>query len=286
MNYIELKCQINPFNEEIADILTAILNELGFESFLVEQATLKAYLKADSFDLAKLEKHPDIIHLKRLALLNFCLQEIEPHNWNKEWEDHFKPIVVADQIYVRSSFHPKNDKYKYEIIIDPKMSFGTGHSPTTTLMLEDMLKIDLKDKVVLDMGCGTGILGIFASFLGAKSITGVDIDEWAVKNAQENIKVNNIHNMKVCLGNANLLKGFSKFDVILANINLNVLIEDIGFYQNSLHTSGVMLLSGFYQSDLRQIKDELIKHDVVYLRKKDKKNWISLVSTKKTITQN
>ncbi|MFH1873766.1 MAG: 50S ribosomal protein L11 methyltransferase [Pseudomonadota bacterium] len=275
MNFLELQCQIIPFSEEMADILTAALNELSFESFLLEEDVLKAYLKAEEFDLAKLENHPDLVRLQEQVELRFSIQKLEPHNWNKEWEDHFEPIVVGEQIYVRGSFHPKNKKYKYEIIIDPKMSFGTGHSPPTALMLKAMLEIDFKAKRVLDMGCGTSILGILASKLKAKEVVGIDIDEWAINNSQENIGLNNIQNLKVILGDASLLKELGKFDIILANINLNILLNDLPAYQKSLNSPGNIILSGFYENDLEEINAKAKQLGFSNLACQMEENWVA-----------
>lgn len=176
-------------------------------------------------------------------------------------KNYFSPIIIEDQCVIKSSFHKDVPPCKYEIIINPKMAFGTGHHQTTRLMMQEILKIDFTNKTVLDMGCGTGILAILASMKGAKDLTAIDIDEWAYENIKENLETNNINNTEIQIGDASLL-GAKKYDIIIANINRNVLLEDINIYSSILKKGGILLLSGFYIEDVNILETEANKWDL------------------------
>jgi ribosomal protein L11 methyltransferase len=213
---------------------------------------------------------------KKLCFDAYSIDIIKPKNWNEEWEkNYFQPIVIGEQCLIKSSFHKTDLKAKYEIIIDPKMSFGTGHHETTSMMAEYILEIDIKDKTVMDMGTGTGILGILASMIGCTKIVGIDNDSWCYENAEENIEKNNINNFEMILGDAGMLKSYpNTFDCFIANINRHILLADIKYYVKSMKNPSVLLLSGFYLEDLVDIEAECVKHGLKFIDKKIKKNWV------------
>jgi ribosomal protein L11 methyltransferase len=271
MNYIGYHFEIEPLQPG-SDILIAELGEEGFESFVETDKGISAFIQ-------KKDWHKDI--LKDLQILSsgefritYTFEEIEQVNWNTEWEKNFEPIMVNDTVSVRAPFHEKTE-LPYDIVIEPKMSFGTGHHETTHMMIQQLLNVDLKDKTVLDMGSGTGILAIMAELRGAKSVDAIDIDDWCYENALENTDRNNCTKIHVFKGDAALL-GDKNYDVIIANINRNVLINDLPVYYKSLNKGGVLLLSGFYREDTPFIKKAAT---VLGLRERDlleKNNWISL----------
>ncbi|MCK5638994.1 MAG: 50S ribosomal protein L11 methyltransferase, partial [Flavobacteriaceae bacterium] len=194
--------------------------------------------------------------------------------WNSEWEKNFEAIQVDELVSIRAPFH-EDPNLKYDIIIEPKMSFGTGHHETTHLMIQHLIDLDLVDKTVLDMGCGTGILAIFTEMKGAKKIDAIDIDSWCYENSLENVERNNCKNITVFEGDASLLKN-KNYDVIIANINRNILLQDIGTYAKCLNQHGVLLLSGFYTEDILVIEREAIKYNLNLNKKLERNNWVGL----------
>ncbi|MGM0504970.1 MAG: 50S ribosomal protein L11 methyltransferase, partial [Bacteroidota bacterium] len=228
MDYIELTCRVDTKKPETAfEILVAQLNEIGYESYDQEEEKLKAYILEKFFDIDAVRKLQ--VNTLPNCTIHYSWQVIKTENWNQVWEKSFKPIVVDNECVIRAPFHTGTPPLKYEIIIEPKMSFGTGHHETTYLMLKTMLELDFKDKTVLDMGCGTGVLAILAKLKGAKTVTAIDIDEWAYKNTLENIEKNNCTDIQVFQGDASLLKN-QNFDIVIANINRNILMSDISAY--------------------------------------------------------
>lgn len=279
MDYIELRCKITAENiQEITDILVAELNEIAYESYDETEDGLNAYILEKFFDLEKV-KQLQVNNIPNIKI-NFSHEVIKTQNWNEVWEKNFEPIVIEDQCLIRTHFHKNTPKTKYEIIIEPKMSFGTGHHETTYLMLKTMLELDFKDKNILDMGCGTGVLAILATFKGAKTVTAIDIDEWAYKNTLENIEKNNCSNIKVFQGDANLLRN-QQFDIIIANINRNILMDDIKNYSKVLKSGGTLLLSGLYDKDLLMIREEASSNDIDYINHYEKHNWVAAKFYKK-----
>ncbi|MCD4833945.1 MAG: 50S ribosomal protein L11 methyltransferase [Bacteroidales bacterium] len=279
MDYIELRCKITAENiQEITDILVAELNEIAYESYDETEDGLNAYILEKFFDLEKV-KQLQVNNIPNIKI-NFSHEVIKAQNWNEVWEKNFEPIVIEDQCLIRTHFHKNTPKTKYEIIIEPKMSFGTGHHETTYLMLKTMLELDFKDKNILDMGCGTGVLAILATFKGAKTVTAIDIDEWAYKNTLENIEKNNCSNIKVFQGDANLLRN-QQFDIIIANINRNILMDDIKNYSKVLKSGGTLLLSGLYDKDLLMIREEASSNDIDYINHYEKHNWVAAKFYKK-----
>ena len=235
MFYTELTFHISPYVEDIADAIIAELGDLGYDSFSYSDDGFKAYIPSKNFDEEQVKSLEILSFFQALYTITWEKTEIENQDWNKIWEENFTPILVQDRILVRAGFHPTIENIEHEIIIDPKMSFGTGHHATTALMLETILdmKPDFSGKKVLDMGCGTGILSIMAAQTGAQSVTGIDIDEWAYNNAMENIATNNMNNIRILIGDATLLDGQEHYDIILANINRNILLNDMPAYVNA-----------------------------------------------------
>lgn len=274
MDYIQLKCVIIASGSDLVrEMLIHELAEQGFESFAETIDGLNAYIVARDFDESLLKA---ITFQNDLSLgeIRYSWEKIKDKNWNEEWEKNFQPVLIGEKCYIRSPFHEHKPEIPYEIIIEPKMSFGTGHHETTSLMIEQMLSLDFKNREVLDMGCGTGVLGIMASMLGAHHITGIDIDDWAYQNAIENCSVNSIKNITVFMGDVSLLNE-KKFDIILANINRNILLNDIASYSKSLVPGGTLLLSGIYAFDLKIIKNEAETNGLVYQCKLERNNWIA-----------
>ncbi len=248
MNYIQYNFVVSPI-EPGSDILIALLADLGFESFSNNTKGFEGYIQEefDNEDAIKELKFPDFnFNFKRII--------IPKTNWNEEWEKNFNPVYVDDLLCIRAHFHPKSTTVKHDIVITPKMSFGTGHHDTTWLMSKTLFELDVANKNVLDMGCGTGILAILASMLGAKKIEGIDIDDWSIENATENVNVNEANNIEFKKGDATILPAQKTFDIILANINKNVLKNDLASYFNCLKDNGTLLLSGFFTADVEELK--------------------------------
>ncbi|MBI9053378.1 MAG: 50S ribosomal protein L11 methyltransferase [Bacteroidales bacterium] len=278
MDYIELRCKIAAEDiQSISDILIAELNEIGYESYDETDEGLQAYILEKSFDIDKVKKLQanEIPNIQ----IDYEWELIKTQNWNAVWESNFNPITVEDKCIIRAPFHTDTLKCEFEIIIEPKMSFGTGHHETTFLMLKTMLDLDFKNKTVLDMGCGTGVLAILAKMKGATDITAIDIDEWAYNNTIENIERNNSLDIKVFQGDASLLTD-QQFDVIIANINRNILLEDIKHYSKVLKSGGTLLLSGIYDKDLTLIKTETSENNLEYISYIEKNSWVAARFTK------
>jgi ribosomal protein L11 methyltransferase len=248
MPYVAFRFIVQP-RDPGTDILCACLAEMGFESFAEEENGFTAFIRKE------LESSADPAGLKFDDFsFTFTRELIADKNWNEEWEKHFEPVAIDDRLFVRASFHDPRPGFAHEIVITPKMSFGTGHHRTTRLMCRAMLEMDFKGRRVLDMGCGTGILAILAAKLGARDIVGVDIDEWPVENAKENAEMNNASFIRIYQGDADALNGEKPFDVILANINRNVLLDHIPVYSGFMRPGGVLLLSGFFPSDVPDLR--------------------------------
>ena len=247
MNYIQYTFTVSP-PEPGSDILIAMLAELEFESFSITDTGFEAYVQS-SFE--------DEVLVKEIAFDDFSFsyirKEIPKVNWNEEWEKNFNPVFVDDLVCIRAHFHPKVETIKHDIVITPKMSFGTGHHDTTWLVSKTMFELDFNNTSVLDMGCGTGILAILAKQLGAKTLLGIDIDEWSIENSIENADINNATDIVFKKGDASLLPTNPTFDVILANINKNVLKKDLPAYFECLTNGGYLMLSGFFTIDIEEL---------------------------------
>ncbi len=268
--YLGYYFKVSPL-KPTTEILIAELGYAGFESFVETEDGVNAFIqKEDWRDEILDDIH--VLHSKEFEI-QYESEEIEQVNWNIEWEKNFTPITVDDICSVRAPFHDKPNT-KYDIIIEPKMSFGTGHHETTHMMIQHLLKTNLKGKNVLDMGCGTGVLAILAEMKGASAIDAIDIDNWCYLNTIENVERNNCNNIKAYEGDVSLLSG-KKYDVIIANINRNILLSDIRSYAKSLHSEGMLFLSGFYEEDLDIITAECYKNDLHFMNSIDRNNWIA-----------
>jgi len=269
--YIEYNFTISP-KEPATEILIAELGDAGFESFVETENGLTAYIQKEEWNSAILN---DIFVLNSNEFsIDFEQIEVEQTNWNEEWEKNFSPIQVDDLVSIRAPFH-ENPNLKYDIVIEPKMSFGTGHHETTHMMVQHLLKMDLIGKKTLDMGCGTGILAIFAEMKGAKPIDAIDIDNWCYQNSLENVQRNNCKEITVLEGDAALLTD-KKYDVIIANINRNILLMDMEIYTNCLNKGGVLLLSGFYKADIPTIDAAVVKYNLKLDNFIERNNWVAL----------
>lgn len=269
--YIEYAFKVSP-PQPASDILIAELGEAGFESFVENQDGIVAYIQKDDWSkniLASVE----IIKNDNFSI-DFEIKEIEQQNWNATWEENFEPIQVADQCVVRAPFHEK-PTVTYDIIIEPKMSFGTGHHETTHMMLEHILEHDFEQKSVLDMGSGTGVLAILASMKGAKNVDAIDIDHWCYLNAKENVARNNCSNIVVQEGDASHLVD-QKYDIIIANINRNILVADLPTYAKCLNKKGLLFLSGFYQEDIPIISSKCLELGLKFENFIEKNKWVAV----------
>ena len=253
------------------EILIAELAYVGFESFLEDYQGLKAYIQKKEWNKNILEEI-QILDSNKFQI-TYSKKEIEQVNWNAAWEKKFHPIEVDQKCIVRAPFHSKAN-VDYEIVIEPKMSFGTGHHETTYMMLQYMLETDFQEKTVLDMGCGTAVLAILAEFRGASKIDAIDIDSWCYKNSLENIERNNCKNIKTFLGDVSLLEN-KKYQIIIANINRNILLKDMESYCFSLENEGQLFLSGFYNEDLNLIIATCTKFNLTFVDKIERNNWIA-----------
>lgn len=271
MNYIEFTFVVDPV-QPFSEILTTQLAELGFDSFVDTETGFLAYIPEDNFSKNVIKQIGGLYRSE--FSVTYQYQTIKQQNWNKIWEDNFKPVVIADRCAIRATFHePMN--YPYEIIVDPKMAFGTGHHETTSQVMEYMLSVDFKNKRVADIGCGTGILGILASKLGAYSILALDNDELCYDSTLENSFLNTIENITVYKGTVDQLKN-GRYDVVIANINKNVILADLHHYYDLLERDGILILSGFYEEDCADILKESIKYNLKEISRSSKNKWARL----------
>ncbi|SHH31711.1 50S ribosomal protein L11 methyltransferase [Winogradskyella jejuensis] len=270
--YIGYDFKVSPLQPG-TEILIAELGYAGFESFVENESGVTAYIQKE-------EWHKDILeHIQILDSdefeITYQFNEIEQTNWNAEWEKKFNPIIVDDLVTVRAPFHDVPDT-KYDLVIEPKMSFGTGHHETTHMMIQHILKNDFNGKSVLDMGCGTGVLAILAEKCGASKLDAIDIDNWCYLNSLENVERNNCHHISVYEGDAKLLEG-KTYDIIIANINRNILLSDISTYAKCLTKNGSLFLSGFYEDDIPTIEAECNQHSLTLTDKLQRNNWVALM---------
>lgn len=273
--YLEFDFKVSPL-EIGRDILIAELGYAGFESFVETEDGVTAYIQQNDWNESLLN---EIEILKNSDFqISFTRKEIEQVNWNEEWEKNFEPILVDDICSVRAPFHPKPD-VQFDIVIEPKMSFGTGHHETTHMMIQHILKNDWQDKKVLDMGCGTAVLAILAEMKGAQPIDAIDIDNWCYLNSIENAERNNCKHLTVYEGDASLLQG-KKYNTIIANINRNILLNDMKVYASCLPENGELYLSGFYTEDLKAIEKECNKHGLNLVEYLTRNNWVGAKFTK------
>ena len=279
MRYIEVYFNIKALDsaeinsEMVREILVAELGALNFESFVNKDDGLQAYIQENAFD----EQAVKDLYILLNPNFEFKIEvnSIEQQNWNAEWEKNFEPIEVDGKCVVRASFHDKKE-VEFDIVITPKMSFGTGHHETTHQMISQILNLEMKSKRVLDMGCGTGVLAILAAMKGANSITAIDIDEWAYLNTMENVLENNCDQIVVKHGGAELI-GKDSFDFVFANINLNILLNDMGAYASVMHSGSKIIFSGFYTSDIPLIDKKAESLGLYSIGKTQKNKWAALL---------
>lgn len=279
MRYIEVYFNIKALDsaeintEMVREILVAELGALNFESFVNKDDGLQAYIQEDAFD-EQAVKDLYILYNPNFEI-KIEVNSIEQQNWNAEWEKNFEPIEVDGKCVVRAPFHDKKE-VEFDIVITPKMSFGTGHHETTHQMISQILNLEMKSKRVLDMGCGTGVLAILAAMKGANSITAIDIDEWAYLNTMENVLENNCDQIVVKLGGAELI-GEDSFDFVFANINLNILLNDMSAYTSVMHSGSKIIFSGFYTSDIPLIDKKAASLGMYSIGKMQKNKWAALL---------
>ncbi len=273
MNYYELLFTTLPTEDYQQDLLINALGGIGFDTFEELDFGFKAYIPATDFDKERLDEQLSLY--QDMFSFSYEITLIPQKNWNEVWESNFEPITIADKVFVRATFHQPKPEFQYEIVIDPKMAFGTGHHQTTSMMLELMLENDFANKKVLDMGCGTGILAIMASKLGASAITAIDYDVVCYESTVENAQLNYIDNITTLCGSKEAIPN-EQFDTILANINRNILIGQMPCYGEALKPGGEIYFSGFYESpDLDIIRDEAGKYGLKYINHKKDKDWVA-----------
>ena len=272
MNYYELKIVLSPNTETNRDVLAALLAEIGFESFTESENGLDAYVSEKNYSEEAISGLISDIPLIDTEI-SYSANYVEAQDWNEEWEKNFfQPIIIDDKCVIHSSFHKDIPTLSYDIVIDPKMAFGTGHHETTSLMVSYLLQTELENKSFLDMGCGTAVLAILAKMRNSGRTLAIDNDEWAYQNSLENVQLNHTEEVEVLLGDAGLL-GKEKFDIIFANINRNILLNDIHIYVSCLNPGGELYMSGFYTEDLDIISEECKKNGLRLIDNKVKNNW-------------
>ena len=269
MEYTEVDIRLNPV-VPFADILVARLNEIEFESYAEDETGVKAYVQTHLLD--KNAVNEIITEMQQFTDLSFTILKVKQENWNKKWESNFQPVHINDKCVIRAHFHDAFPDVEQEIVITPKMSFGTGHHETTSLVMNEMFGIDFATKSVLDMGSGTGILAILAAKLGASSLVGIDFDEWAYKNAVENAGLNSVSNIDFIHGDADAI-GDAKFDIILANINRNIILQDIAVYVGAMNEQSQILFSGFLKEDIPLILEKSEQLGLELVVSKHKNKW-------------
>lgn len=272
MSYTELTVELKPM-QPFADILVARLNEINYETFLLEENILKCYIQTSI--LQKNESIDIILSLSDQTKINYFFNKIDKKNWNAKWEESFSPVKINSNCIIRADFHKENKDIEHEIVITPKMSFGTGHHETTFLMSNEIFNIKLTNLSILDMGSGTGVLSIISSKLGAKEVMAIDIDEWAYENSIENSILNNTNNINFFKGDVSLIRN-KNFDCILANINRNIILRDLVTYYKSLIKGGKLLISGFLVEDFDMVNKKINEIGFKLINKKNKNKWLML----------
>jgi ribosomal protein L11 methyltransferase len=273
MQYIQVTFEFKSIEDYQRDLLINDLAGIGFNTFEDTETGFSAFIEKDNFQESALKTL--LLSYNDELDYSYAVTEIAGENWNEQWEKNFEPLVISDQCYVRATFHAPKPEYPFEIVIDPKMAFGTGHHQTTTMMMEYILSMDLNGKVVLDMGCGTGILAFLAAKKGASQLTAIDYDQVCYESTVENAALNNISNIGIICGGKEVIPN-ATYDVILANINRNILLDQIGRYSEVLKTAGEIVFSGFYESpDLEMIKEACLKVGMQYQDHKKINDWVA-----------
>jgi len=273
MQYIKAIFKFKSIEAYQQDLLIADLADLGFDTFEDSENGFTAFVIKENFD------EQALIHLLNTHSEEFTteysLSDVADENWNAEWEKNFSPLIIDDVCYVRATFHEPQPSYPYEIVIDPKMAFGTGHHQTTTMMMQYILAADLKDKNILDMGCGTGILAILAAKFGANKLLAIDYDDICYQSTIENAALNGVEHLTALCGSKEVIPN-EEFDVIFANINRNILLDQIGRYAEVLKSEGKIFFSGFYlEPDLNMITEECAKHEIRYIDHMQNGDWVA-----------
>lgn len=273
MNYIELQLFVNP---EFSDIFMAELGEIGYETFTEEEDGLNAYITEDLFSETALDEIME--RYLPMTPIRYSYKTLEKKNWNEEWEKNYEPIIAANgRVRVRASFHEPDPNVEHDLLINPKMSFGTGHHETTSMVLGLQMNVNHEGKKVLDVGCGTGILAILASKLGATEVAGFDIEEWAAENSRENCQLNDCQNITIRQGTIED-EPVEQYDIILANINRNILMRDIPKYVDFMKPApSQLVVSGFYQHDIEDIENVAEEVGLVKVQTENKNNWAAVV---------
>ena len=278
MNYYELTfTYTSPVETSIInDVLAAELGEIGFESFAENENGLQGYISDQLYNVKGLQDKLAEFPLENVDI-HFTETLVESKDWNEEWEKNFfQPIVIEDRCVIHSTFHHDYPQAEYNIVINPQMAFGTGNHETTFLMISEILKLDLTSKELLDMGCGTAVLAILAHMKGAGRVVAIDIDEWAYNNALENIRLNNTNDIQVALGGAEQIPAFGTFDIVFANINRNILLNDIRHYSECMKPGAFLYMSGFYVQDIPAIEEECKHNGLALLSHTEKNNWAAV----------
>lgn len=282
-DYTKVKFTVTP-NEEVAtDVLAALLADIGFESFVPDSEGLEAYVPLAQYDADAIAATVAAFPVEGFKI-TYESETIEGEDWNAEWEkNYFQPIVLGEECVIHSTFHTNIPEARYDILIDPKMAFGTGYHQTTCHMLRAILGSDMKGKSVLDMGCGTALLAILARKHGATAVTAIDIDEFAYENAKENILLNGTPDIDVRLGGAEAIKESDSFDYVIANINRNILLMDMKNYVRCMHACSQLFISGFYTDDMEVLKEEAERNGLQYVDYAENNRWamMKFVKTEK-----
>ena len=276
MKYLEFIFHTEPCMEVVNDVLSAVLGEVGFESFVEQEGGIAAYIQTALYDEETLKSALDSFPLADTTL-TYTYKEAEDKDWNEEWEKNFfQPIVIGNRCVIHSTFHHDVPQAEYDIVINPQMAFGTGHHETTSLIIGELLEADLQGKALLDMGCGTSILAILARMRGAAPCTAIDIDEWCVRNSLENIELNHVDSISVFQGDASILPDKGPFDVVIANINRNILLNDMKHYVARMNPGARLFMSGFYTDDIPAIREEAERNGLRFVHHKEKNRWAAV----------
>lgn len=279
MEFTKVSIKLKPDHQDFREIVMATLGEIGYESFVEQDALLEAYIPTLLFDASVLNS----IGFEPEFVIQWNNEIVPEQNWNEVWEkNYFKPLLVGGKCVIRAPFHTEYPKAEYELVIEPNMAFGTGNHETTSMVIEYLLAMDIKGKHVLDMGCGTGVLAMLSSKLGAAEILAIDIDQWAFEGTLENCRLNQCNNIVVKMGDAGLL-GNQTFDLILANIHKNVLLNDAEKYSEVLNPGGILIMSGFYESDLDELNHVAAGFELHYLQHQSRNKWVAASYQKKSL---
>ncbi len=277
MKYWELDFNITPSSNDAADVLMALVADAGLESFIDTERGFKGYAQTGTFQRSVMDSLLKNFPLNGIEI-TYQINEAENRNWNEEWErTGFEPVRIAESILIHSPQHNALTPAQYDILINPHQAFGTGTHQTTSMILERLLNMELKHSTVLDAGCGTSVLGIFCSQKGASHIFAYDIDDWSVNNTKENMALNGVTNMEVAEGDVTVLPEKKTFDIILANINRNILLQDIPAFYSAMHKGSRMILSGFYLEDIPIIRGKAEALGLTFIEHREKDNWASIL---------